>query len=140
MLDRFEDFTSLINKINKDIKRIKLKELKKFGLKGSQLDFIYYLGKNKGLTFKEICKVINADKAFVSRNLSLLKKEDLISEEQDSNNKVIFTLNKKGQEIYEDAIKRIEEIAEKIYIADIEKEMFYKNLLEISESLSKIGE
>ncbi len=140
MLDRFEEFTFLINKINKDIKRIKLKELKKYGLKGSQLDFIYYIGKNNALTFKEICKTINADKAFVSRNLTLLKEQDLVLEKYDTNNKIVFSLNKKGEEIFELTKKRIEDIAEKIYIDDVEKEMFYKHLLDISDSLSKIGE
>ncbi len=140
MLERFEEFTLLINKINKDIKRIKLKELKNYGLKGAQLDFIYYLGKNSGLQFKEICKVINADKAFVSRNISLLKEQDLVIESHDSNNKIVFRLNKRGEEIFEFTKKRIEEIAKKIYIDDIEKEIFYKHLKEISKSLSEIGE
>ncbi len=139
MLDRYEEFTSLINKIHKNIQRIKLLELKKFGLKGSHSDFLYYLGKHKQLTFKEFCKVLNADKAFVSRNLALLREKKLIKEKSD-NNRNVFILTDKGLKIYEVGKNRTEEICEKIYIKDLENGEFYKNLKEISERLTKIGD
>ncbi len=141
MLDRYEKFTSLINKIHKNIQRIKLLEFKKFGLKGSHSDFIYYLGKHEELTFKEFCKVLNADKAFVSRNLALLREKKLIKEKSDSDrSRSVFILTAKGNKIYELGIKRTEEICKELFIDDLEKGEFYNNLEEISERLTKVGD
>lgn len=49
-MKRFENFTFLINKIYRDIQKIKLFELKKYGLKGSHMMCLYHLGREKGRT------------------------------------------------------------------------------------------
>ena len=46
-MKRFENFTFLINKIYRDIQKIKLFELKKYGLKGSHMMCLYHLGREK---------------------------------------------------------------------------------------------
>ncbi len=140
MLDRFEEFTLLINQINKSIQKIKIQELKKYGLKGSQMDFIYYLGKNKELSFKEFSEVLKCDKAFVSRNLAALKEKKLIVERLNLSNKTIFSLSEEGFEIYKLNRERTAEICQLVYIDDEEIDEFYKNLNEIASSLQKIGE
>ncbi len=136
MLDRYEDFTRLISKINKNIQRIKLQETKKYGLIGSQLNFIYYLGKYHQLSFKDFCNVLNSDKAFVSRNIKILKDKKLIT----TNDNAVYQLTSKGVEIFKLSTKRTEEICNMIYIDEIEKDNFYKNLNEINERLTMIGD
>ncbi len=140
MLDRFEEFTFLISRINKDIQKIKLHQLKKYGLNGSQMEFIYYLGKYKELSFKEFCKVLNYDKAFVSRNLNLLKKQNLLIENFNQNNKTIYSLNEQGIEIFRSNKQKTEQICKTVYLEDNKKDSFYNNLIEISNKLHKIGD
>ncbi len=140
MLKRFEAFTFLIKKINRDIQKIKLMELKKFGLKGSQMDFIYCLGKNKTLTFKGFCENLKLDKAFVSRNIVLLKKDKLIEESIGECNKSVYKLSKKGKEIFDINKKTTEKICNTVYIDNDKVEEFYKNLIDISNKLQRIGD
>ncbi len=136
MLDRYEEFTKLISNINKSIQRIKLQETKKYGLIGSQLNFIYYLGKHNKLSFKDFCNVLNADKAFVSRNIKILKDKKLITE----NEKSSYQLTKKGLEICRLSTERTKELCKLIYIDEIEIDSFYKNLNKIYERLTGIGD
>ena len=70
-MKRFENFTFLINKIYRDIQKIKLFELKKYGLKGSHMMCLYHLGREKeGLDFKTLCDLCDEDKGLISRNLT----------------------------------------------------------------------
>ncbi len=140
MLERFEEFNSLIKQINKEIQKIKNRELKKFGLKGSQMEFIYYLGKNETLSFKEFCELLHSDKAFVSRNVALLKEEGLIVETVNSVNKAIYRLSQKGFEIFKLNRETTERMCNFVYIDENKIDDFYKNLNEISAKLRKIGE
>lgn len=140
MFDRYEEFTLLINQINKDIQKIKLQELKKFGLKGSLMDFIYYLGKNDQLSFKELCKELNCDKAFVSRNLPLLKEKGLVYETTNESNKTVYRLTDAGLEIYRLNNEKTAEICQEVFIDSSKVDEFYENLHQISKRLQKIGE
>ncbi len=140
MLDRFEEFTYLISKINKEIQRIKLSELKKYGLKGSQMEFIYYLGKHKELKFKELCEVLNSDKAFVSRTINDLKLKKIILEKYNQDKKALYSLDKKGIEIYELNKLKTEQVFNEVRIDDVKSEELYSSLRELANKLSKIGE
>ncbi len=139
MLERFEEFTYLMSKINKDIQKIKLEELKKYGLKGAQMEFIHYIGKNGSLSFKEICEYLHSDKAFVSRNLKLLEKAGFIKRELKQNNS-IYSLTNSGLDVYKLNKKKAEEICHLIYIDEDKIDTFYKNLHDISRKLDSIGE
>ncbi len=139
MLDRFEEFTYLISKINKEIQRIKLNELKKYGLKGSQMEFIHYLGKHKELKFKELCEVLNSDKAFVSRTINDLKAKNIILEDYNKDKKVLYSLDKKGLEIFELNIKKTKQICSEVYLDDLKSEELYTSLRELADKLSIIG-
>ncbi len=140
MIERFENFTYLINKIYRNIQKLKLRTLKKYGLKGSHMMCIYHLGKNdKALSFKELCDICDEDKGLISRNLSYLKKEKYVNEITDENKiyKGKLELSKKGREAYNEIHQVTVEITEKIYL-DKEKtslDTFYKNLEEISDKI-----
>ncbi len=140
MLDRFEEFTYLISKINKEIQRIKLNELKKYGLKGSQMEFIHYLGKHQELKFKELCEVLNSDKAFVSRTINDLKAKNIILENYNKDKKIIYSLDRKGLAIFELNIKKTKQICNEVYLDDLKSEELYTSLRELANKLSKIGD
>ncbi len=143
MLDRFEHFTYLVNKIYRDMQKIKSQKLKNYGLKGSHMICIHYLGKSDdGLSFKELCEICDEDKGLISRNLSYLKKEDfveeLIGDKKTYKGKMILT--EKGKEVF-DAIQGITiNICQQVYL-DKEKtslDSFYTNLEGISERIERI--
>lgn len=79
MDDRFKNFTILINKINRNIHKIKTEEMKRYGLKGANVSCLYYLYKEQGaLTAKMLCDVCDEDKAAISRSLDFLEKNEYV--------------------------------------------------------------
>ncbi len=140
MIERFENFTYLVNKIYRNIQKIKLMALKKYGLKGSHMMCIYHLGKeNRKLSFKELCDICDEDKGLISRNLSYLKKEKYVNEITDDNQiyKGKLELSEKGKEAFNEIHQLTVKICEKVYL-DKEKtslDDFYKNLEEISDRI-----
>ncbi len=140
MLERFENFTFLINKIYRDIQKIKLTALKNYGLKGSHMMCIYYLGKEEGLSFKKLCELCDEDKALVSRNISYLKKEGYIEKEDKKKYKSELKLSSEGKNVFNEIQDITTTLCEKVYF-DKEKiaiDEFYKNLETISIRLDEI--
>lgn len=142
-MKRFENFTFLINKIYRDIQKIKLFELKKYGLKGSHMMCLYHLGREKErLDFKTLCDLCDEDKGLISRNLSYLRKEGYITGnlEDDKVYKKKFKLSEKGGKIFEIIEEKTKNLSLKVYLDKDEKEIenFYKNLEEISNKISDI--
>ena len=84
MNDRFQNFTFSIMKLNKLVNRIKLIEMKEFGLKGIHVLCIYDLFVQGAMTAGELSRVTLEDKAAISRALKLLAGGTL-TEEQRSN-------------------------------------------------------
>ncbi len=142
-LNRFEEFTYIISKIYRSIQKIKLEELQKYGLKGSHMSYIYFIGKNEqGLSFKQINELSPDNKGLVSRNLKYLMDNDVIYKKIEDNKvyKGTFKLSQKGQEIFASITKRTEQLCEEVYLNknEMQLEEFYKNLNDISEKLDLI--
>ena len=101
MQDRFETFTTLVSKINRNLKRIKAEEMKAFNLKSTHLNCIYYLFKSKSLTSKELCELCDEDKASLSRSLDFLENNGYVVCKDDSKKRYNsqLMLTEKGEEI-----------------------------------------
>ena len=50
MKERFETFTVLINKISRNIKRIKNQEMAEYGLRSTHVSCLYYLYSKRSVT------------------------------------------------------------------------------------------
>lgn len=80
MIQRFEDFVTMITICYKGIWRIKNmemnelgQELNKLGLKGSHVMCLFFLHRNpEGLTSAQLCQLCAEDKAAISRAVSAL--------------------------------------------------------------------
>lgn len=82
MIDRFEKLTSGISRIYKSIQKIKKHEMQALGLKGPHVMPMYFLMIHpEGLTPADLCVLCNEDKAGISRILSDLEQNELISYE-----------------------------------------------------------
>ena len=57
MIERFETFTVLINRIRRNMRKIRISEMSNYGLRSTHLSCIYYLYLSKeGLTATELCE------------------------------------------------------------------------------------
>lgn len=78
MEDRFENFTLTILKLNKLVSKIKLYEMRGYGLKAIHVMCIHCLAGSKGLTAGELAKQTLEDKAAISRALATLKEKGFV--------------------------------------------------------------
>lgn len=85
---RFEQFTSLILRINRSVQRIKSKEMAKFGLTGVHANCLYYLGTSDGgMSQKELTTACREDKAYMSRAIAELIKLGIVEHVSDGDKK-----------------------------------------------------
>ena len=73
MKERFEKFTVLINKINRNIRKIKNQEMAEYGLRATHVSCLYYLYAVESLTATELCERCEEDKATISRAIDYLE-------------------------------------------------------------------
>ena len=76
----FENFTVLITRISRSIRRLKTEEMAEFGLKGPHVSCLYYLYRAGGsLTAAQLCERCEEDKAAISRSIDYLEKNGYLT-------------------------------------------------------------
>ena len=73
MQERFETFTVLINRISRDIRRIKNQEMAVYHLRSAHVSCLYYIYSLDGVTSAELCEHCEEDKATISRAVDYLE-------------------------------------------------------------------
>ena len=71
---RFQTFTILINRISRNIRKIKNQEMAEYNLRSAHISCLYYLYLSEGLTATELCELCEEDKATISRAVDYLEK------------------------------------------------------------------
>lgn len=142
MQNRFETFTVLINRISRNIRKIKNQEMAEYSLRSAHISCLYYLYTNKGATATELCEHCEEDKATISRALDYLEtNEYLICESKSAKRyKSPLILTDKGNEVGEKIADKINGVLDTISVSLSEEERvaFYKSLAVISESLDAV--
>ena len=144
MTERFEVFTVLINKISRNIKKIKNQEMAAYGLRSTHVSCLYYLYSAESLTATELCERCEEDKATISRALDFLEEKGFIVCESKSAKryKTPLYLTEKGEEagkkIYDAVTRVLEEVG--VGLTDEQRKVFYSYLSIISDNLEKITE
>ena len=79
MEGRFETFTVLINRISRNIRKIKNQEMADYRLRSAHISCLYYLYLAPGLTVTELSERCEEDKATVSRALEYLEENGYLT-------------------------------------------------------------
>lgn len=137
MENLFQSFTTSVLKIYKLIQKIKLHEMRGYGLKGIHVMCMYYLRERpEGLTASELMRLTLDDKAAISRALKLLSDKGYIEYDEKTYNSRI-RLTPAGFEVAEDvsvkADKAVSAVAEDF--TDEQREFFHGTLARIVEHL-----
>ena len=144
MKERFETFTLLLSKINRNIRKIKTEEMCEFNLKSNHVSCLFYLYKLGKLTATELCELCQEDKATTSRLLEHLEKDDYVKcdSSQKKRYNSYFVLTEKGIKLGKFISNKINEILEKasIGISEENRKIMYETLKTISNNLDKICE
>lgn len=143
MTERFETFTVLINRISRNIRKIKNQEMAEYHLRNSHISCLYYLYTSGGLTATDLCERCAEDKATVSRSLDYLEKNGyLICETKSAKRyKSPLKLTEKGLDIGKRIADKIAAVLEEISLelTEAQRLQFYHSLSVISQRLDGIA-
>lgn len=138
---RFETFSSLIAKINKNMRKLKTHEMQQFDLRSSHVQYIYHLYREKALSLKQLSEMCISDKAAVSRGIDELQALGYVKQSDKKQYKLFFSLTDEGEKIAKALSLRIESILEatRCGLSDEELLAFYSQLSIISDNLERIA-
>ena len=139
MTERFETFTVLINRISRNIRKIKNQEMAEHGLRSGHISCLYYLYLFKELTATELCERCEEDKATISRCLDYLELNGFLTCESKSAKryKSPLQLTEKGIEAGKKISDKIGHVLNEIglKLSEEERVAFYRSLTIISREL-----
>ena len=143
MNERFETFTVLINRISRNIRKIKNQEMVEYKLRSVHISCLYYLYRMNGLTATELCERCEEDKATISRALEYLEGNGYLTCESKSSKryKSPFVLTDKGYDVGKKIADKIDAVLDEISVGltDEERAIFYRSLTIISDSLEMVA-
>lgn len=143
MTERYETFTVLINRISRNIRKIKNQEMAEYNLRSVHISCLYYLHSAEGLTATELCEHCEEDKGTISRALDYLERNGyLICESRTAKKyKSPIVLTEKGREAGEKITAKINHVLEVVSVGLTEEERasFYRSLAIISDHLEAVS-
>ena len=143
MEQRFETFTVLINRISRNIRKIKNQEMADYELRSAHVSCLYYLYTEEGLTATALCERCEEDKATISRSLEyLVEKGFLTSPSRTAKRyKSPLILTEKGREVGKKIADKINGVLDEISVGLTEEERvaLYRSLSIVSDSLDAIA-
>ena len=140
--DRFETFTVLINRISRNIRRIKNQEMADYNLRSIHISCLYYLYTSDGITATDLCQRCEEDKATVSRALDHLETNGYLTCQARSAKryKSPIVLTEEGRAVGGKIAQKIDRVLDEIStgLTEEERVAFYRSLTIISQSLEAV--
>lgn len=133
MIDRFEQFTSVISSIYRYIQKIEREEMEKYGLKGAFAQYLLAIGHYPhGITAAALCETCDKDKAAVSRIVAEMETKGLIRRISSGDNqyRARLTLTEAGRRAAQFVRERAEIAVELAGqgLSDQDRKIFYSAL------------
>ena len=143
MLDRFEQFTTAISALYRDVQKIERDEMEKQGLRGAFAQYLLAISRHpQGITAAALCEACDKDKAAVSRIIAEMESKGLLEKENDgtSQYRARLRLTPAGQEAAAFVRERVSVAVELAGsgLSDEDRKTFYGTLERISANLQKI--
>ena len=143
MLNRFEQFTSAISALCRDVQKIERDEMEKQGLRGAFAQYLLAISHHpEGITASALCEVCDKDKAAVSRIIGEMESKGLLKKVNDgtSQYRAKLSLTPEG-EAAAAFVRERASIAVELAgsgLSDEDRKAFYKALELISANLQEI--
>ena len=143
MKERFETFTVLINRISRNIRKIKNQEMAEYNLRSAHVSCLYFIYRAGEITATELCEKCEEDKATISRAIDYLEKNDYIKCESKNTKryKSPLVLTEKGTIVGKKLCDKLDSVLDEIGVglSDEERTEFYRSLSIISQSLEAVS-
>ena len=136
MQERFETFTVLINRISRNIRKIKNQEMADYNLRGAHVSCLYYLYTGDNMTATDLCERCEEDKATISRALDYLETNGYLVCESKNTKRY-----KSPLVLTEKITERVDRVLDAIgtSLTEEERVAFYRCLAIISDSLEAVS-
>lgn len=142
MDNRYEIFTTLINRINRNIRKIRNIGMAEYDFRNIHVSCLYQLYISEGLTATELCERCEEDKATISRAIEYLEKNGyLICQSKTAKRyKSPIVLTDSGIEVGRKIADKIDYVLKEVSVGLTEEERieFYRCLTTISDNLDDI--
>ena len=143
MLNRFEQFTTAISALYRDVQKIERDEMEKQGLRGAFAQYLLAISRYpEGITAAALCEVCDKDKAAVSRIITEMENKGLLEKENDgtSQYRAKLRLTTAGQQAAAFVRERASVAVELAGsgLSDDDRKVFYSALERISTNLQQI--
>ncbi len=140
MQDRFKNFTVLISRASRCIKKLKSIKMTEFNLKGPHAYCLYYLFVYGSMTASELCERCNEDKAMLSRSMDYLEENDFIIREKDKRYRSPIKLTPKGVLVGEKMVQLVNGILEEASkgLSEENRDIMYDSLEIVCNNLEKL--
>lgn len=143
MENRFETFTVLVNRISRNIRKIKNRKMAEYGLRSAHISCLYHLCAAEGLTATDLCERCEEDKATISRALEYLETSGYLTCESKSVKRYRspLVLTEKGLKVSREIVEKVDQVLQEISTGLTEEERlaFYRSLTIISASLDAVA-
>lgn len=144
MYARFEQFSSTISSIYRDIQKIERDEMVKYGVKGAYAQYLAALRRHpQGLTATQLCEACDMDKAAVSRIVHEMETRGFVVRESsgDSRYRARIRLTGEGQRAAEYVRSRAEIAVQEVGrdLSEEDRRVFYTALESIAARLQIIS-
>lgn len=143
MLNRFEQFSSVISGIQRDIQRLERDEMVQYGYKGAYAQYLVVLRRSpEGLTAAQLCEICDKDKAAVSRISAEMAEKGLLLRDcaGGSRYRALLKLTARGREAADHVCRkaRAAVAAAGSSLTDEERDAFYRALTSIASGLQAL--
>ena len=143
MQDRFETFTVLMNRISRNIRKIKNQEMAEYHLRSSHISCLYYLYQTENITATDLCEKCEEDKTTISRSLEYLETNGYLTCESKNAKryKSPLMLTEKGMEVGKKIANKISHALDEVSkeLTEEERIRFYRCLSVINDGLEKVS-
>jgi len=143
--ERFEQFSSLISGIYRDIQKLKAKWTEPLGMKAVHIFWVYLLKNHpEGLTASELSRHSQSNRSLVSREIEALKKGGYITSEPGTgkrNYNARISLTDKGVELAERIVGYAKYVQSRVDcgISKEELDSFYETLTKLSDNFTVLS-
>ena len=140
--ERFETFTVLINRISRNIRKIKNREMTEYNLRSPHISCLYFIYSLDKATATDLCERCEEDKATISRSLDYLEDNGYIVRDAESSKryKSPLILTDKGRNVGAKIADKITGVLDAISggLTEEERAEFYRCLSIVSSSLEAL--
>ncbi len=141
MQDRFKDFTGLVSRVSRCIKKLKSDKMTEFNLKGPHAYCLYYLHVYGSMTASRLCEICHYDKAMLSRSMDYLEDNGYITRGSDAKRyRSKIKLTPKGVIVGERMVKIVNEILDEASqgLSEENRAIMYESLELVCNNLEKM--